>query len=120
VDSVFLRQLVPELMETAADYHRVIFVDAHVRDDQEELFSTPVVPEYESSPFTHHLTPATFLALTDALYGRSPKGVLLSLRGRDFDFTRGLSLGTRTLVEPAVDQILHLTDPQARRPSSSG
>jgi len=120
VDSVFLRQLVPELMEAAADYHRVIFVDAHVCDDREELFCTPVAPEYESSPFTHHLTPPTFLALTAALYGRSPEGVLVSLRGRDFDFTRELSPNARTLVDPAVNESLNLADPGGLRAPSSG
>jgi hydrogenase maturation protease len=120
VDSVFVRQLVPELMETAADYPRVIFVDAHVFDDRPELLFTTVVPEYAPSPFTHHLTPSSFLALTAALYGRSPEGTIVSLRGRDFDFTRGLSPDTQTLVAPAVDRIRSLSDPGARQPSSFG
>jgi len=105
-DAVFVRQLVPELMETAAAYARLIFVDAHVGDDRPDLACDPVTPAYTPSPFTHHLTPAAFLALTGALHGRSPRGVVVSVRGRDFGFSRSLSPGTRRLVDQAADRIL--------------
>jgi len=105
-DSVFLQQLVPELMETAAAYRRLVFVDAHVEGIADELVFQPVDEEFVLSPFTHHLTPGAFLALTGALYGRAPAGFLVSIRGQDFDFHRELSAGTRALVEPAVQRIL--------------
>lgn len=107
-DSVFLRQLVPELMETASGYDRVIFVDAHVHEDAAELCCAQLKPEYVPSPFTHHVTPATFLAVMKALYGREPDAYLLSIRGHDFDFHRGLSPAVQRLVEPAVEDLLRL------------
>jgi len=107
-DSILLQQLVPELMETAAAYQRLVFVDAHVQEIAEDLVFTPVEPQYVLSPFTHHLTPGAFLALTGALYGREPTAFLLSIRGHDFDFRPELSAGTRMLVEPAVRTILGL------------
>ena len=105
-DTLFLRQLVPELMDTAAGYDQVIFVDAHVRENTRELWWAPVLPDFVPSAFTHHVNPATFLALIRALYDRNPAGYLLSIRGHDFDFSRGLSAETERLVQPAVDEIL--------------
>ena len=108
VDSVFLSQLTPELMDTLVEYGRVIFVDAHVYENLEDLHCSPVVPEYAPSTFTHHLTPAAFLALLKTLYGVEPIGRLVSIRGHDFNFHRNLSEKTSGLVEPAVDCILRI------------
>lgn len=105
-DTVFLRQLVPELMETAVEYDQLVFVDAHVGERDGEIAWRQVAPEFVPSAFTHHLTPATFLALMRALYDRAPAGYLLSVRGYAFDFCRGLSEATGALVGPAVEKIL--------------
>jgi hydrogenase maturation protease len=108
VDSVFLSQLTPELMETLAGYRRVVFVDAHVYENVDALHCEPVSPEYAPSTFTHHLTPAAFLALLKTLYRLEPAGHLVSIRGHDFDFHRNLSPETEALVGPAVEYILRL------------
>ncbi len=105
-DSVFLRQLQPEWMEISASYDQVVFVDAHVHEDAGDLDCVDVRPEYVPSPFTHHMTPAAFLALTRALYGREPAGRLLSIRGHDFDFRCGLSPAASAQVPTAVEMIL--------------
>ncbi|HXZ38292.1 MAG TPA: hydrogenase maturation protease [Thermodesulfobacteriota bacterium] len=108
IDSVFLSQLTPELLETLAGYQQIIFVDAHVYENVDALHCEPVSPEYTPSTFTHHLTPAAFLALLKALYHQEPTGHLVSLRGYDFDFHRRISAETEALVEPAVKYILQL------------
>ena len=108
VDSAFLSQLTPELLETAAGYRQVIFVDAHVYENVDALHCVPVSPEYTASTFTHHLTPAAFLALLKTLYHLEPAGHLVSIRGHDFDFHRDLSPKTEALVEPAAELILRL------------
>ena len=108
IDSVFLSQLTPELMDTLVDYGRVIFVDAHVYENLENLRCAPVVPEYAPATFTHHLTPATLLALLKTLYRVEPAGHLVSIRGYDFDFHRNLSEKTGALVESAADRILRI------------
>jgi hydrogenase maturation protease len=108
VDSIFLSQLTPELLETLAGYRQVIFVDAHVYENVDALHCEPVSPEYTPSTFTHHLTPAAFLALLKALYHHEPAGHLVSLRGYDFDFHRRISAETEALVGPAVEYILRL------------
>jgi hydrogenase maturation protease len=109
-DSVFLRQLLPEWLETAAAYDRLIFIDAHVHEDAPDLFCVPVVPEFVSSPFTHHVTPAAFMAFVRTLYDRQPAGQILSIRGRDFDFCRGLSAEASRQVPPAVETILRVVE----------
>jgi len=105
VDSVFLSQLTPELMDILVEYRRVIFVDAHVYETLEDLHCAPVVPEYAPATFTHHLTPAALLALLKTIYRVEPAGHLVSIHGYDFDFHRDLSANTRALVEAAADCI---------------
>jgi hydrogenase maturation protease len=116
VDSIFLSQLTPELMELLCDYDRVVFVDAHVYEDDEGLHCAAVSPEYTPASLTHHLTPGMLLALIKAVYRREPVGRLVSIRGRDFGFHRNLSPGTRALMGQAVDYLLQwLDDGQGRR-----
>lgn len=105
VDSVFLLQLAPELLDVAAGYQRLIFVDAHVYSDAEDVHSAPVRPEYATAAFTHHMTPALFLALLQALYGCELEGHIVSVRGHGFDFERGLTPATAERVAPAVERI---------------
>jgi hydrogenase maturation protease len=121
IDSIFVVQLAPELLDTAAAYEQTIFVDAHARTDIGDLYWAPVQPEYASATFTHHMTPALFLALLQALYRREPAGSMVSIRGHRFDFQRGLSAATQAFVEPAAEQILRLTSPtEALAPADGG
>lgn len=113
VDSVFLAQLAPELLDVAMDYDRLVFVDAHVQPDWEDLHCAPVEPEERPSTLTHHLTPGLFMALLQALYGCSPEAFLVSLRGYQFDFGRELSAATARLIEPALVQVLRRINPSA-------
>lgn len=106
IDSIFLVQLAPELMDVMAGYDQVVFVDAHVLQNEDNLYCTPVLPVYAPATITHHMGPAMILALLKALYHREPSGHLVSIRGYDFDFHRNLSEATRILVEPAVEYIL--------------
>jgi len=108
VDSVFIGQLVPEMIDLLEGYDRVIFVDAHVDPALDDLYCASVSPDEAGLTFTHHMSPATLLAFFKALIGRDLEGHLVSIRGRDFDFHRDLSPDTITLVEPAVDRIVNL------------
>jgi hydrogenase maturation protease len=107
-DTAFLAQLTPELADIIAGYDRIVFVDAHVDPDMGDLHCGPVQPESASPLFSHHMTPALLLALAGAIHGREPAGYLVSVRGYDFDFRRGLSPRSGMLVEPAVRAILRL------------
>jgi hydrogenase maturation protease len=109
-DAVYVLQLSPDLLDVAAGYERVVFVDAHVGLDVQDVHCTAVQPEYAAAAFTHHLTPAMFVALLKALYGREPAGFIVSVRGHRFDFARGLSAETQALVQPAAEQIRQLLE----------
>lgn len=112
LDTVALHQLVPELAETLAGYDLVIFVDAHVGNVPEAIREERLQAAHRT-PFVYHQThPATVLALAQQMHGRAPAGVLLSLRGYDFDFGEGLSPETAALVPRAVERIVELAGEQ--------
>jgi hydrogenase maturation protease len=108
VDSVFLVQLAPDLMDVMSPYDTVVFVDAHVYENAPNLYCVPVIPGFTPATFTHHITPAMMLVLLKSIRNREPAGYVVSIRGYDFDFHRRLSAGTEDLIENAVDHILEL------------
>jgi hydrogenase maturation protease len=104
-DIYFLLQLTPELAEIIAAYDRVCFVDAHTGSVPEDLHKVRVNPQYQSSPFTHHMTPDTCLSLVKAIYRREVEGYLVSVRGYEFGFLHDLSPATARLAGLAVEEI---------------
>ncbi len=108
VDTIVLHQLVPELAETVADYDLVIFVDAHVGTIPDAVHETELENVYRAPLVAHQFHPSTVLALAYQMHGRAPRGIVLSLRGYDFDFGEGLSSQTADLVPTAVARILDL------------
>ncbi len=93
-----------------SSYDRVLFVDAHTGRVPEEIHLSEVNSEYQTSPFTHHMTPATCVALSSTLFGKGPSASLVSIRGYEFGFSRNLSPATAALIPTAVDQILDWLD----------
>jgi len=108
VDTLLLHQLVPELAETVAAYDLVIFVDAHVAAISGPIHEEELAVCQKEAIVPHQMHPCTVLALAHGLHGGQPRGVLLSLRGHDFDFGEGLSQETATLVPGAVARVLAL------------
>jgi hydrogenase maturation protease len=99
-------QLDPDLAEAAADYDRVCFVDAHTGAYAEDVRVEEVAGEFQTSPFTHHMTPQTVLALVATLHERTPQGIVVSVRGYRFGFARDLSPATAQLAEAATERIM--------------
>jgi hydrogenase maturation protease len=108
IDSVFLPQLVPEIMELLTGYAQIIFVDAHAGADMEDLNCSKVTPQYVSSTFTHHMTPDALLAFLKTLYQHEPEAYIVSVRAHDFDFKRSFSSETQSLLRPASDKVIEL------------
>jgi hydrogenase maturation protease len=98
-------QLTPELAEVIAGYQRVCFIDAHTGNIPDEISVVVVKGEYQRSPFTHHMTPATCLAMAQTLYGGSPQVLLVSVRGYEFGFVQNLSARTQALADQAAEII---------------
>jgi hydrogenase maturation protease len=106
IDLFFELQLYPELAEILNKYARVCFVDAHTGAVPEEIHLEQLDPHLQSSPFTHHLTAASLLSLTKAIYHTVPPALLASVRGYRFGFAQQLSADTDQLANQAVEQIL--------------
>lgn len=104
-DLLYDLQIYPELAQTISEYTRVCFVDAHTADVPEPISWSTLLPEYERSPLTHHMSPQTVLSITEAIYGTAPKTVLVSIRGYSFQFERELSPKTALLTQQAADRI---------------
>jgi hydrogenase maturation protease len=113
IDTLLLHQLMPELAETIAPYALVIFLDAHMRTIPDLIREEELVANYNSTIVPHQLHPRTVLALAHELYGSKSRGVLLSIRGYDFDFGEELSAQTAALVPSAVSRVLALASETA-------
>jgi len=108
IDTLLLHQLVPDLAEMVAAYDLVIFVDAHAGIIPDLIHEEEVIASYQSAIVPHQLHPGTVLTLAHELYDSQPRGVLLSIRGYDFDFGEELSAQTAALVPEAVTRVLAL------------
>ncbi|NPV77699.1 MAG: hypothetical protein HPY59_15165 [Anaerolineae bacterium] len=105
-DLLFTLQLTPELADTISHYERVCFVDAHTGSVPQDLNITALQPHFQTSPFTHHMTPETCLMLVDSIYHARPASLLVSVRGYQFGFSHDLSEKTQVLVNQAIETIL--------------
>lgn len=110
IDIWFNLQLIPEISEQLAYYNRAVFVDAHTVDIKEDIRIIDIKPEFQNSPFTHHLTPSSCLSLTKLLFGKYPESKLVSVRGFSFEFTDKLSTKTQSLANQAIEIILKLIE----------
>jgi hydrogenase maturation protease len=105
VDTLFLQQLMPELVETLVAYERVVFVDAHVGVYPEPIRRIELAPNPARALVSHHVKPEGLLELSQRLYGCAPSGELISVRGFDFDFGAELSEETAGAAEAVVEEI---------------
>ncbi len=105
LDIWFNFQLLPEMAETIASYDQAVFIDAHTGEIKEDISFFPVKPQFQNSPFTHHFTPASCLAVAESMTGHSPQSWLLSVRGYQFGFSRELSSQTLALLEKAFNRL---------------
>lgn len=107
-DSLFLQQLTPELAATLAEYDLVVFVDAALPQMEEPVRLERVAPGLRMAAVSHHMEPATLLALAGQLYGQAPAGWLASVRGHDLGFGEQLSPETAAAVPEAVARVARL------------
>jgi Ni,Fe-hydrogenase maturation factor len=105
----FVHQLAPEMAEALTRYSLVVFVDAHVEGaGWEPVHLQEVEPVLTANMISHHLRPASLLALCASLYGRCPRGYLLTVLGHDFDFGEELAPDTSRRADEAVERLLAL------------
>ena len=99
---LYLYQLLPEMAEDLTAYQRVIFIDAHNSPELPDVIFKPVLPVWEQSGFTHHMSAEGFLSIAQTLFGTYPQANMLSVRGFSFEFEHELSHKTAVLVDQAV------------------
>lgn len=107
---LFQMQLTPELAEIISQYDRVCFIDAHTGNVPEDIHIETISPGYQSSPFTHHLTPSTCLELVKVVFRREPQAILVSIRGYAFGFQQSLSPQSMALLTIAMKKIITWID----------
>lgn len=91
VELILQQQLTPELAELVAELGatQVIFVDASTECTAVTLARVPEVAA--GAPASHHLAPATILAIARRLYGAEAIGWLVHLPAYEFSHGEGLS-----------------------------
>lgn len=92
VSCLSLHQLTPDLAADIAAVERVIFVDASSDVTLRQATLEPLLPSAAAGGSSHHLHPATLLALTQSLYGLCPTAFLLGLPAQSFDLSESLSV----------------------------
>lgn len=102
---LFQLQLVPEIADDLNQYDQVVFIDAHTGSVPSDINLVEILPEYQHSPLTHHLTAPSLLSITNQIYHKFPKSILVSIRGYQFNFSQELSPSTMSLVTLAVNKI---------------
>jgi hydrogenase maturation protease len=84
-------QLMPELAGKLASACMAIFLDASVDRPFQSVTLTRLRPKPDSVGFSHHLTPAHLLSLSQALYGNSPPAYVVTAGLKDFALAEHLT-----------------------------
>ena len=71
-ETLAVHQLTPELAAVVADAAAVVFVDACPAENAVALEPLAAAGDAPGGAFSHQLSPAQLLALSQALYGRCP------------------------------------------------
>lgn len=95
-------QLLPELAAELAEAGIVLFVDALADRSRSALELTPVSAGEITDWSTHTADPRTLLALTRAVYKRTPEAWWLTVSGQNFDLGEGLSAVAEEGVRQAI------------------
>jgi len=111
-------QLAPELAEAVSQAEAVIFLDAAsvgAARRPGELRCEEIVLHDARTSFTHQLSPGAVLALSQQLFGASPRAYAMTLTGECFDHGESLS----PVVEAALPEWVSRTEALVRQLLSS-
>ena len=98
-------QLDVDHAELISGFDDVIFVDAAIPQCPQLIARTVVQPCFRSHAVAHYLTPSDLLELAQTLFDQTPRGILFSIRGADFNFGTTLSPATERAAFDVVHQI---------------
>jgi len=101
-----VHQLTPELAEPISGADLVVFIDACYEGQAGTWTCETIQPDPEPShKFTHYFSPANLLSYTHAVFGVNPKALLVSVAGRSFDYSQGLSRTVAAIVPEVVASV---------------
>jgi hydrogenase maturation protease len=95
-------QLLPELAAELAEAGIVVFVDALADPSRTTVELTHIAAREITDWSTHSADPGTLLALTRAVYGRTPLAWWLTVPGRNLDIGEGLSAVAEAGMRQAI------------------
>jgi hydrogenase maturation protease len=98
--------LVPELAPEVATADAVAFVDASATLAPGEMHVERLSADTESPRWTHHMDPASLLALAQAAYGRVPSETLFTMGGRAWGVGEAMSAEVEVRVPELADLVL--------------
>jgi len=113
-------QLAPELADPVSRAAGVVFVDARRDGTPGEVRCERVRPAVGQNPLAHSLSPQALLLYAEALYGRAPQAVVVSVAGERFGMGEELSATVRRSIPRATRTVLRqarawaLVSPQPR------
>jgi hydrogenase maturation protease len=114
VEILRLHQLVPELAEAVSHAEAVIFLDAvssGAGTEPGELRCEETSPPASRTSFSHQLSPSVLLALSQQLFGASPRAYAVTLAGESFDHGESLS----PAIEAAIPKLVARTEALVRQ-----
>jgi hydrogenase maturation protease len=99
-------QLMPELAEAVSRAERVIFIDARAGPTPGRVEVRKVAAGASEYPtLSHHLDPATLVALAQGLYERAPEAWILTVTGESFAHTDRLSASVQNSLPELIRQV---------------
>ncbi len=103
-------QLSVEMIEDIKDRQIVIFVDAHVSEEDDWIRISEVEPDSKLGLTAHIVSPSNLLSICQSIYNKYPKAYLYSVKGVNFDFSEELSEQTRRSADEVVKLLSDLVD----------
>ena len=97
VEALACQQLTFDLAEAISRADLVVFIDADRSVPAGEFSEHEAGEDPAPPPVSHHLTPPALMAVTRAVYGSAPRGIVLSVGAVAFDSPR---------LSPAVGAVL--------------
>lgn len=114
VDAAYQLQI--EDAAKAAEYDRVVFLDASVLEIR-DIHLERLAPVLDATHSTHAVSPGCVLALCRELYGKTPEAYALHIRGYAFELGADLQPAAAGNLEAAVAFLQEfLAAPAAARP----
>jgi len=110
IDVMEADQLSVEMIEDIKDRQVVIFVDAHVSEEDDWIRASEVQPDSKLGLTAHVVSPSNLLSICQSIYNKYPKAYLYSVKGVNFDFSEELSEQTQKSADEVIKLLSDLVN----------